>query len=406
MSQPDRLFTSLNLGSLSLSHRIVLAPMTRLRSSAAHVPLPMTTEYYAQRASTPGTLLITEATLISPRASGESHVPGIWSASQISAWKQVTNAIHAKGGHIFLQLWALGRRADESLLRAEEGGPWDVVSSSAVPIVEGELPVPIALDERGIRDFIGDYATAARNAMNAGFDGVEIHGANGYLPDQFLQETVNRRTDSWGGTVEHRSRFIVEVTKAVVEAVGDSRKVAVRLSPWSHFDGSIGVDGRAMNTDDETMDGPVAQFLHTVSALADLNLAYLHLVESRYAGSVMDASYHVLNQRNDPFINIWRDRTQNSAIVLAGGFTPENARKAVNEMYKDMNVCIAFGRWYISTPDLPFRVQRGLELNQYDRSTFYKKMSEQGYVDYPFCEEYLVSQKERRDLTEDEVSKS
>ena len=394
----DRLFTPLALGPLSLSHRGVLAPLTRFRASATHTPLPIVVDYYTQRASTPGTLLITEATLISPRASGEANVPGIWSREHIAAWKQVTDAVHARKCFIFLQLWALGRRAKPRLLEGAEGGPYPVVSSSTIPISEGGA-VPKALEEEEIQLFIDDFATAAKNAMQAGFDGVEIHGANGYLLDQFLQASINQRSDAWGGNDEKRSRFVVEPKKAVVEMVGESSRVAVRLSPWSHYDGSSTVDGKvigkvngSVNGDNNDTDGPVSQFCHTIAALTQFGLAYLHLVESRYAGSVAEASYYVLTRRNDVFIDLWCQQTNDSPIILAGGFTPETARKAVNEVYRDVNMCIAFGRSYISTPDLPFRVKRGLKLNKYDRATFYEKMSERGYVDYAFSEEYLAIQ--------------
>src|ERR1700748_3281859 len=182
-----QLFEPVKLGNLELQHRIVLAPLTRYRADENHVPLDFVKEYYAQRASSPGTLLISEGTFISARAGGFSNVPGIFTPAQIKAWREVTDAVHAKGSFIFCQLWALGRAADPEVL---EAGGYEVVSSSSLPIPDnGAVPKP--LDENGIRQFISDYATAARNAVDAGFDGVEIHGANGYLCDQFLQDTCN-----------------------------------------------------------------------------------------------------------------------------------------------------------------------------------------------------------------------
>lgn len=359
-----------------------MAPLTRFRASDKHVHGDLARDYYSQRASTPGSLLVTEATFISPRASGMSNVPGIWSDEQIAAWKKITDAVHEKQSFVFLQLWALGKRADPALLEKEEGGPYQVVSSSPVPIEPG-AHIPRALTKEGIQVFIQDYANAAKNAIAAGFDGVEIHGANGYLLDQFFHEGWNTRTDEYGGSIENRTRFGIEVTKAVIDAVGDSNKVGIRLSPWANSGGE----------EQKTQKDPVPQFLHVVQELKKLDLAYLHLVESRVSGDVGSAVYltngQTLTRRNDPFINAWRGST--APIILAGGFTPETASKAVEEVYRDMDVCVAFGRFYISTPDLAFRIKDGLPLTPYDRSTFYKVMSPDGFTDYPFSERYLAS---------------
>jgi NADPH2 dehydrogenase len=330
----------------------------------------MVAEYYAQRASTPGTLLIAEATFISPRASGQANAPGVWNVQQIEAWRRVTDAVHARGCFIFLQLWALGRRANPDLLARAEGGPYPVVGPSPIPMQDGAA-VPRELSRDEIRGFVEDYAAAGRNAMLAGFDGVEVHAANGYLVDQFCQAASNTRTDEYGGSVANRSRFAVEVAQALIEAVGDSKKVALRLSPWSEV-----ADEHAV----------VEQFGHVITELKKLDMAYLHLVESRVGGvDARDAIYHNFTGRNDPFVEIWGQ----APLILAGGFTPETATYVVGEYYKDKEVCIAFGRYYISTPDLPFRLRKGLPLNPYDRGTFYKAMSSDGYTDYPFSEEYL-----------------
>ncbi|EXJ77742.1 NADPH2 dehydrogenase [Capronia epimyces CBS 606.96] len=378
----DKLFSPLKVGNVQVSHRIVLAPLTRFRADDKHVPLPLVTEYYRQRASTPGTLLITEATFVSPRASGLDHAPGIWNAQQIAAWKEVTDAVHAQGSSIFVQLWALGRRAVASVLARAEGGPYAVKGPSAVAVtLGGQRNMPEALSVDEIQDLIGDYATAARNAVEAGFDGVELHGANGYLIDQFLHASLNTRTDEYGGSVERRSRFGVQVTQAVIAAVGDSKKVAVRLSPWTETDGGS-----------ESADVIVPQFLHIISELKKLDLAYLHLVESRVSAAEVDPSDHVyrtLASRNDVFVERWG--TPNP-IILAGGFTPETAEQAV-QRYKDANVLVAFGRYFISTPDLPFRIHEHIDLNPYDRSTFYTPFSPKGYTDYPFSERFLAATK-------------
>lgn len=373
----ERLFLPLKLGNIELSHRIVMAPLTRFRADDHHVPIADVKEYYAQRASTPGTLLVTEATLISPRAGGMANVPGIWSSSQTAAWKTVTDAVHAKKCFIFLQLWALGRRAESEALKREEGGPYPFVSSSKVPAVEGG-PIPHALTAEGIQQYINDYASAAQNAIAAGFDGVEIHGANGYLVDQFLQEGINQRTDVYGGSIENRARFGLEVAQAIIAAVGnDSKKVAIRLSPWFEFTNNA--NGSAAD--------PIPQFSYVVSELKKLDLAYLHLVESRYDGDVGTAEYDTLTRRNDPLIELWGNQ---APVILAGGFTPDTAKKITEERHPQRNVCVAFGRFYISTPDLPYRVCQGISLNPYIRHTFYTKMSPIGYTDYSYSSEYLA----------------
>lgn len=200
----SKLFSPIKVGHHELPHRIAMAPMTRFRADDAHVPLPIVNEYYSQRGAVPGTLLVTEGTVISPRAGGFPNIPGIYSEAQTAAWREVVDAVHAKGSYIYLQLWAIGRVAMPDVLKQEGGN--DLISSSAVPTTN-ESPVPRELSEEEIKGIIGDFAQATKNAMAAGFDGVEIHGANGYLIDQFIQDVSNKRTDSWGGSVENRARF-------------------------------------------------------------------------------------------------------------------------------------------------------------------------------------------------------
>ena len=365
MSTPPSLFTPLNLGRVQLSSRLAMAPLTRVRADDAHVHTQLAVEYYAQRASVPGTLLITEATFIAPRASGIANVPGIYNSAQVAAWKKVTNAVHGKGSFIFCQLWALGRAATPDIVR-REAGESSFVSSGNVPIQAGtEAPRP--LEEEGIWAFVQDYAHAAKLAIDAGFDGVEIHGANGYLIDQFTQDVCNNREDAWGGTVEKRARFGLEVTKAVVNAVGADR-TGIRLSPFSTF--------QAMK-----MARPVEQFSYLVRELKELKLAYLHLVESRISGNAdIEATEKV-----EPLMDIWG---KTSPILLAGGFQPDSAKRAVEEEYAKHDVVIVFGRHFISNPDLPFRVQKGIPFTEYDRTTFYKRGSPEGYTDYPFSKEF------------------
>ncbi|KIJ57786.1 hypothetical protein HYDPIDRAFT_103847, partial [Hydnomerulius pinastri MD-312] len=246
------LFQPIQLGPLTLQHRIVLAPLTRFRAHASHVPGPQAPTYYAQRGSTRGTLLITEATFISHDAGGYAYVPGIYTDAQVEGWKKVTEAVHAQGSFIFLQLWALGRAADPAVLAAQDP-PSPYVSASAVAL-KGRSQAPRPLAGAEIVAYIGAYAEAARRAVHeAGFDGVEIHGANGYLIDQFLQTTSNTRTDRWGGDEEGRTRFAREVVDAVVDAVGEDR-VGLRISPWSTFQ-------------DMKMEDPRPTFAYLVQAL-------------------------------------------------------------------------------------------------------------------------------------------
>jgi NADPH2 dehydrogenase len=209
-----------------------MAPLTRFRADEDHVPLPFVAEYYSQRGSVPGTLLIAEATFIALQAGGYPNIPGIWNEAQIAAWKKVTDAVHANDSFIFLQLWALGRTANADFLNYESRAI--VKSSSDVPMKGGVVPTPLTEEE--IWGYVGYYKQAANNAISAGFDGIELHGANGYLIDQFLQDVTNKRTDDWGGGVEKRARFGIEVTKAVVDAIGAER-TAIRLSPYSKFKG-------------------------------------------------------------------------------------------------------------------------------------------------------------------------
>ncbi|KAK5674428.1 hypothetical protein LTS10_012816 [Elasticomyces elasticus] len=375
----DRPFQPLKLGNLDLAHRMVMAPLTRFRADNNYVPaLPMSKTNYEERACVPGTLLITEATFISPRASGYENAPGIWNTTQITAWKDIVNAVHAKGSFIFLQLWALGRVARKEVI---ESLGHRVVSSSARAVNGESGDVPHALTENEIKAFVQDYADAAKHAVEVGFDGVEIHGANGYLIDQFWQDTVNERTDSYGGSIENRARFGLEVTRAVLDAVGgDGRKVGMRLSPFSDFQGMGMVD-------------PISQFSHIIRELKKLDLAYLHLIESRVDGaSAVDAVYASISHDLDPLVALWGTE---SPIIVAGGFTPDKAKNALREVYTEANVAVAFGRSWISNPDLAFRTPRGIELTGWDRETFYKRGSLEGYLGYPFSKEWEAREEEK-----------
>ncbi|KAF2019521.1 FMN-linked oxidoreductase [Aaosphaeria arxii CBS 175.79] len=359
----SKLFQPLKVGNITLKNRVAMAPLTRFRADENHVPLPFVADYYAQRASVPGTLLVTEATFISPQAGGYGAVPAIHSQAQIDGWKKVTEAVHAKGSYIYLQLWALGRVADPKT--AEKEGI-TIRSSSAVALEGHATPKELTIDE--IKSFVQEYAQAAKNAIAAGFDGVEIHGANGYLIDQFNQDTVNQRTDAYGGSVENRSRFAIEVTEAVVNAVGADR-TGIRLSPFSTFQGM-------------KMKDPISQFSDIVSKLDKFGLAYVHLVESRVSGNADVES----TERISPLVDLFR-----GPVLVAGGFKPDSAKALVDKEYPNHDVVVVFGRYFISTPDLVFRLKEGIELNPYDRNTFYNAGEERGYTDYPFSKEFSAA---------------
>ena len=357
----ERLFKPLKVGSIELKNRVAMAPLTRFRVNDDNEILPMAAQYYGERACVPGTLLITEATLVSKQSGGYANVPGIYTQKQIDAWKPITKAVHEKGSFIYLQLWALGRVANKEYC---EKNDITVKSSSATSLGEG-YAVPKEMTVEEIKKSIGDYAQAAKNAIEAGFDGVEIHAANGYLIDQFLQDTCNKRTDNYGGSVENRSRFAVEVTQAVVEAVGKD-KTGIRLSPFSEFQGM-------------KMQDPIPQFTDIMQRLNSFGLAYLHLVEARVSGNADVEGYDSLN----PLLPHYTS----GPILIAGGLKAEDAKKIMEE-HKDRDVVAVFGRYFISTPDLVFRLQKGIEFNAYDRDTFYVPKSEKGYIDYPFSKEW------------------
>ncbi|KAJ7931737.1 hypothetical protein B0H13DRAFT_1957416 [Mycena leptocephala] len=351
MSTP-KLFQPTLVGDIELSHRVVFAPATRFRADANHAPLPHVAEYYAQRASTSGSLLISEATYIAARAGGYPHAPGIWSEEQIAAWKKITDAVHAKGSYMYLQLWALGLRDA-------------YVSASDVPISGQEPPRPLSVEE--IQEYVSLYATAASNAVHkAGFDGVEIHAANGYLLDQFLHDRSNVRTDAYGGSVENRARFPLEVAEAVVKAVGQ-KKTAMRISPWGTYN-------------DMHFDHPKPTYTHLITELRDRypEFAYLHVVEPRADGG--ETVEHIKEGYSNDFIrDIWGDRQ----LISAGGYTRETALAAAEEK----GDLIAFARPYIANPDLPYRLIHGIALAVGNRALYYApgSVDPKGYTDYPFA---------------------
>jgi N-ethylmaleimide reductase len=362
------LFSPLQVGPYRLGHRVAMAPLTRMRAEKPSLaPRPLNVEYYAQRA-TEGGLIIAEASPVMATGFGSPGVPGIYTGQQIRGWRQVVDAVHARGGVIFLQLWHVGRVSHSSF---QPGGVLPV-APSAVPIssefktatADGKVvpyETPRALESSEIPGVIEAYRQAARNALEAGFDGVEVHGANGYLIEQFLQSSSNRRTDRYGGSIENRVRFLLEVTQAVIEVWGADR-VGVRLSPHGVANGSGEAD-------------PMPLYTHAVTSLDPLGLAYLHFIEPRSSGG----GRAEVNHQNVPsamvlFRPLWR-----GVLITAGGFTGETAEAAIAAGHAD---AIAFGRIFISNPDLPRRLREELPLTPYNRATFYGG-EEKGYTDYP-----------------------
>ncbi|SDB31040.1 alkene reductase [Belnapia rosea] len=351
------LFQPLRLGALDLPNRIVMAPLTRSRAGSAGIQGAMNAAYYAQRAT--AGLIIAEATQITQQAQGYAFTPGIANAAQVAGWRQVTDAVHAAGGRIVLQLWHVGRISHPSL---QPGGALPVAPSAIRP--EGQafteagfqpFVTPRALETDEIPDIVEDYRRAARNAQEAGFDGVEIHGANGYLIDQFLRDGTNQRTDRYGGSIENRTRFLLEVTEAVTSVWGGER-VGLRLSPVSPAN-----DIRDSN--------PQALFDHAVAALAPFNLAYLHVVEGATGGS-RDAQGFDFAALRQAF---------RGPYMANNGYDLPLAQAALREGRAD---AIAFGRPFIANPDLVERLRTGAPLNAPDQKTFYGG-DEHGYTDYP-----------------------
>ncbi|KAH9009990.1 NADH:flavin oxidoreductase/NADH oxidase [Lactarius hengduanensis] len=367
-SSVSSLFQPLRVGTVDLQHRVVMAPLTRLRANKDRVHGELAKTYYTQRSSVPGTLIISEATIIAPQAAGYPNVPGIWSDAQVAAWKSITDAVHANGSYIFLQLWAPGRAAIPAILKQE--GDFDLVAPSPIPI---ENNVPRELTVAEINEYVQLYSKAASNAIKAGFDGVEIHAANGYLPDQFLQTVSNERTDEYGGSLENRVRFPLEVVNAIVAAVGAER-TAIRLSPWSQFQ-------------DMGMKDPLPTFTTFIERIRDEhpNLAYIHVIEPRMNNfTAADVTDENRAHSNEVLRKVWGDRP----YIAAGGMDRATAIDTVSK-YGGL---VAFGRHFIANPDLPLRLKEGVPLTGYNRDTFYVAESAAGYIDYPFANNAVTVQ--------------
>jgi len=360
----NQLFSPVPLGPYTLNHRIVMAPLTRMRASEGALPNAMMAEYYRQRASQGG-LIISEATFVREDGNGYLGAPGIHSAQQAAEWKKITDAVHAKGGRIFLQLWHVGRQSHSDL--QPDGGqpvaPSEVAHEGVIFTDKGWGPTSPAraLSAADIASLVDAYRLATQRAIDAGFDGVEVHAANGYLLDQFLQDGSNVRGDAYGGSIENRSRLLLEVVEAAAAVIGSSR-VGVRLSPSSSFGGMHDSD-------------PEALFVYLAQQLDRLNLAYLHVIEPRVQGSEADPS-----RSQEPVAARLLRRHFKGLLLAAGGFTAQSAEAILKAGEADM---VAFGRDFIANPDLPFRIRGKLALTPYNRDTFYGGTAA-GYTDYPY----------------------
>ncbi|KAA1417677.1 N-ethylmaleimide reductase [Nocardioides humilatus] len=358
----ELLFQPLTVGALEVPHRVFMAPLTRMRATQpGDVPNDLMLEYYRQRAS--AGLVIAEGSQVSPQGKGYMDTPGIYSEEQVAGWRRITDAVHEAGGLIALQLWHVGRVSHESFHDGQLP-----VSASALPFrnrttVRGEdgaptrinCPTPRALELEEIAQTVDDFRRATLNAREAGFDAVEIHGAHGYLIHQFLSETSNDRTDDYGGSMDNRARFALEVVDAVVGA-WDAGHVGIRISPLGTVNGLDDAGGEQMG-------------LHLAAAFAERRLAFLHLSEPDWAGGP---------EHHDDFRRSLRAAFP-GVIVGAGGYSVEKAERLLGAGYID---AAAFGRQFISNPDLPARLAAGAALNAPDYATFYGGGAE-GYTDYP-----------------------
>ncbi|MCX5723876.1 MAG: alkene reductase [Nitrospirae bacterium] len=357
MNQDTNLFSPIQLGPYRLRNRIVMAPLTRNRAGQGQVPQPMNVRYYQQRAS--AGLIISEATQVCPEGVGYPNTPGIHSDQQVQGWRAITEAVHHEGGRIFLQLWHVGRISHPSL---QPGGALPVAPSAIKPegdviTYEGLKPfvTPRALDSAELPGIVAHYRQGAQHALEAGFDGVEIHAANGYLLDQFLRDGSNHRTDAYGGSIEHRARLLLEVVEAVTQVWGRER-VGVRISPVNPFNSMYD-------------SAPEQTFGYVAERLGALKLAYLHVVEMDQSGVTTGQSVD-FHRLRDLFGGIY---------MVCGCYTYERARAALAKGDADL---IAFGRLFLANPDLPKRFADGAPLNVPQVETFYGG-DEKGYTDYP-----------------------
>ncbi|MGV8916547.1 MAG: alkene reductase [Pseudomonas sp.] len=363
MTTPSTLFTPIAFAGLNAPHRVVMAPMTRARSSQpGDIPNDLNAQYYAQRAS--AALIVTEASQISPQGKGYSFTPGIHDEAQLQGWQGVTQAVHAEGGRIFLQLWHVGRLSHPEFQKGElpvapsavafDGQIWKVDPATGQGAMF-DCPTPRALTRSEIAQIVEDFRLAARRAMRAGFDGVEIHGANGYLVDQFLRTTSNTRTDEYGGSRENRLRFLKEVIDAVSDEVGAER-TAIRLAPF--------LTARGMACPDI-----LPTILQAAEFLQGKGIGYLHLVEADWddAPVFTESFRHAIRQRFT------------RPIIVAGNYDRARAEWVIGKGYADL---VAFGRPFVANPDLPLRLAQDLPLAALDHASLFGGTA-QGYSDYP-----------------------
>lgn len=355
------LFSRITAGALPLRNRIVMAPLTRSRSSPEGVPPPFAATYYAQRAT--AGLIVSEATNISPQAKGYEYTPGIWSPEQVAAWRNVTDTVHAAGGVMVLQLWHTGRMSHPDVQ------PLNKLPVSSSPVrpegqaftAEGmkDYVTPRALETEEIPGIVADYRHAAQCAKDAGFDGVEIHSANNYLLDQFVRDSVNQRSDAYGGSIDNRLRFPLEVAQAVTQ-VWDANRVGIRLSPVTNMPGNTPLDSDVMAT-----------YGTYISALDDMGLAYIHMIEGT-TQTTRDYPRHIdLGELRRRF---------RGAYIANNGYSPEHAAEAVRCGRVDL---VSFGRPYLSNPDLAERIRRHIPLAPLAPKETWYGGGEKGYSDFP-----------------------
>ncbi|QLG72993.1 hypothetical protein HG535_0E00770 [Zygotorulaspora mrakii] len=371
------LFKPIKVGNNELLHRVVMPPLTRMRAThPGNVPnKDWAVEYYGQRSERPGTLIITEGAFPSAQSGGYDNAPGIWSKEQCEQWEKIFKKIHENKSFVWVQLWVLGRQAFADTL-ARDGLRYDSASDEVYMSEEQEERAKKSdnpqhgITKEEIKQYIKDYVQAAKNSIAAGADGVEIHSANGYLLNQFLDPISNKRTDEYGGTIENRARFTLEVVDAVVDAIG-ADKVGIRFSPYGTF-GTMSGGAEPLI---------VAQYAYVLGELEKRaaqgkRLSFVHLVEPRVTNPFFvegQGEYH--GGTNDFVYSIWK-----GLIIRAGNLAlhPE----VVRDMVENSRTLIGYGRYFISNPDIVDRVEKGLPLNSYDRDTFYA-MTDKGYTDYP-----------------------
>lgn len=363
----NALFNTGKLGNLNTNNKVVMAPMTRSRTAQpGDIPTDLMATYYAQRAS--AGFIVSEATQISAQGKGYSFTPGIYTQAQIDGWKKVTHAVHNDGGIIFSQLWHVGRMSHSVFhpdglpvapsALAPDAQVWIVGDDGVGRMLD--CPTPRALSTQEIKDIVADYRQAAANAIEAGFNGVEVHAGNGYLIDQFLRATSNKRNDEYGGSLENRIRFALEIIKAISNEIGAER-TAIRLAPF--------ITQRGMN-DPEAIDA----ILLLAKYFDELGIAYIHLAEADWddAPTVTDTFRQQLR------------KNFSGAIVVAGNYTPEKANELINDNLVDY---VAFGRKFLANPDLPYRLKNNLPLNEISEPSTLFGGDERGYTDYPLYSE-------------------